>query len=33
MPTGPRTIHEFCWVNILTPSPAEAKSFFSELFS
>jgi predicted enzyme related to lactoylglutathione lyase len=31
MPTGPRNIHEFCWINVLSPSPAEARTFFSEL--
>ncbi len=32
MAKGLRSEGEFCWINILTPRPAEAQRFFSELF-
>ncbi len=32
MATGIRKSGEFCWINILTSNPAEAREFFSELF-
>ena len=32
MATGVRKNGEFCWINIITPRSAEARSFFSELF-
>src|SRR4029079_12308132 len=31
MATGTRKTGEFCWINMLTPQPAEARAFFSEL--
>jgi predicted enzyme related to lactoylglutathione lyase len=31
MRTGERNPGEFCWINILTPRPAEAQAFFSAL--
>jgi uncharacterized protein len=32
MTTGSRKIHDFCWINLLTPKAASAKAFFSKLF-
>jgi hypothetical protein len=32
MATGVRRSGEFCWINILTSRPGEARKFFSELF-
>jgi len=32
MATGVRKSGEFCWINILTSRPAEAREFFSNLF-
>jgi predicted enzyme related to lactoylglutathione lyase len=32
MTTGIRKAGNFCWINILTPQPAEARTFFSGLF-
>lgn len=32
MLTRVRTTGEFCWINMLTPKPAEAKPFFAALF-
>lgn len=31
MPTGPRKTGQFCWINVLTPEPAEAQRFFAAL--
>jgi uncharacterized protein len=31
MTTGIRKAGDFCWINILTPQPAEARTFFSKL--
>lgn len=31
MATGPRKPGEFCWINMLTPDPAKARSFFGTL--
>jgi len=31
MPNGTRRTGEFCWINMLTPRPAEARRFFGEL--
>lgn len=31
MPTGTRKVGNFCWINVLTPRPAEARDFFSKL--
>jgi predicted enzyme related to lactoylglutathione lyase len=31
MPKGPRAEGDFCWFNVLTPEPAEARAFFAEL--
>jgi len=31
MPTGTRKPGEFCWINMLTPQPAQARAFFSKL--
>ncbi len=31
MRTGKRSAGEFCWINILTPRPAEAQAFFGKL--
>ena len=31
MTTGTRNIGDFCWINILTPQPPEAREFFSKL--
>jgi predicted enzyme related to lactoylglutathione lyase len=31
MATGTRRAGEFCWINMLTPQPAEAREFFAEL--
>ena len=31
MTTGTRKAGEFCWINMLTPQPAEAMAFFGEL--
>lgn len=28
MPTGPRAVGDFCWINVLTPEPAAAQPFF-----
>jgi predicted enzyme related to lactoylglutathione lyase len=32
MTVGSRSIHDFCWINILSPEPATAKDFFTKLF-
>ena len=32
MTTGIRSTGEFCWINMLTPQPAEAREFFGKLF-
>lgn len=32
MATGERRVGEFCWLNILTPDPAEAQQFFANIF-
>lgn len=32
MSTHPRATGEFCWTNMLTPKPEEAKAFFGALF-
>ena len=32
MATGIRKSGEFCWINLLTSKPAEARRFFSEIF-
>lgn len=32
LPKGVRRTGEFCWINILTPNPAESRDFFSKLF-
>ncbi len=32
MTTGNRKSGDFCWINILTPQPAEARDFFGKLF-
>jgi predicted enzyme related to lactoylglutathione lyase len=32
MTTGLRQDNDFCWVNMITPQPAEARRFFGELF-
>src|SRR5687768_6406751 len=32
MASGVRKSGEFCWINILTSGPDEARKFFSELF-
>jgi len=31
MPTGTRKMGEFCWINMLTPQPKEARTFFGKL--
>jgi predicted enzyme related to lactoylglutathione lyase len=31
MSTGTRKTGEFCWINMLTPDPAEARAFFGEV--
>jgi hypothetical protein len=31
MTTGTRKTGEFCWINMLTPQPAEARAFFGKL--
>lgn len=31
MATGVRRTHDFCWINILTPRPEEARAFFATL--
>jgi predicted enzyme related to lactoylglutathione lyase len=31
MPPRARHIHEFCWINVLTPTPADAQHFFGPL--
>lgn len=31
MTTGTRKTGEFCWINMLTPQPAEARTFFGKL--
>lgn len=31
MPTGTRKAGEFCWINMLTPKPTEARAFFGTL--
>ncbi|MCE9592578.1 MAG: VOC family protein [Planctomycetes bacterium] len=31
MAIGTRRIHDFCWVNLLTPRPTEARAFFGEV--
>ena len=32
MASGVRKSGEFCWINIVTPKPQEARKFFSEMF-
>jgi predicted enzyme related to lactoylglutathione lyase len=32
MTTGRRKDNDFCWINMLTPRPADAQRFFAELF-
>lgn len=32
MPKGPRKPGEFCWFNLMTPAPAQARDFFAQLF-
>ena len=31
MTTGTPKAGDFCWINMLTPQPAEARAFFGEL--
>ncbi len=31
MAPGTRQLHDFCWINILSPEPAAAKDFFAKL--
>ena len=31
MTTGVRKAGDFCWINILTPQPADAREFFGSL--
>jgi predicted enzyme related to lactoylglutathione lyase len=31
MPTGSRSIGDFCWINMLSPEPAAAKDFFAKV--
>ena len=31
MPTGPRPIGDFCWINVLTPDPDAARTYFADL--
>jgi len=31
MTTGMRNVGDFCWINMLTPRPAEARAFFGTL--
>ncbi len=31
MPSGPRNTGDFCWINVLTPNPDEAQTFFGTL--
>jgi predicted enzyme related to lactoylglutathione lyase len=31
MTTGPRTIGDFCWINMLSPEPDKAKEYFGKL--
>jgi predicted enzyme related to lactoylglutathione lyase len=31
MTVGNRSVHDFCWINVLTPEPAKAREFFSAL--
>ncbi len=31
MATGERSIHDFCWINVLTPDPAGSRDFFTQL--
>src|SRR4051812_4610175 len=31
MATGTRNIGDFCWINMLTPEPAEAREFFGRI--
>jgi predicted enzyme related to lactoylglutathione lyase len=31
MPTGERSIHAFCWINVLSPDPAGSRDFYSQL--
>ena len=31
MTTGARTTGDFCWINVLTPQPAQAREFFSQV--
>ena len=31
MTTGTRRVGDFCWINMLTPRPAEARAFFGAL--
>jgi uncharacterized protein len=32
MPTGPRPIGQFCWINVLSPKPEVERTFFAQLF-
>jgi hypothetical protein len=32
MTTGKRSVHDFCFINLMTPDAAKAKAFFAELF-
>ena len=31
MTTGTRKAGDFCWINMLTPNPAQAREFFGKL--
>jgi predicted enzyme related to lactoylglutathione lyase len=31
MATGPRRVGDFCWINLLTPKPEQARAFFGAL--
>ncbi len=31
MATGERSIHDFCWINVLTPDPAGSRDFYAQL--
>ncbi len=32
MTTGTRRVHDFCWINLMTPEASKAKAFFGRLF-
>lgn len=32
MTTGTRKMHDFCWINLMTPKAADARAFFADLF-